>query len=82
MSFAWPDPISLVADVVTIVGVPVLAVSTWKLYQDAKEARELKGVGEDCLNFYDVTAKCGINLVPIKDFPIIPAVSTGRCNTI
>ncbi len=72
MSFAWPDPISLVADVVTIVGVPVLAVSTWKLYQDAKEARELKGVGEDCLNFYDVTAKCGINLVPIKDFSIIP----------
>lgn len=74
MSFTWPDPLSLVADVVTIIGVPVLAVSIWKLYQDAKEARKLKGVGEDCLNFYDITAKCAINLVPVKDFSIVPRV--------
>lgn len=72
MSFSWPDPISLFADVVTIVGIPTLAVSTLKLFQYAKKAEELKVVGEDCLNFYDVTKGRGINLVPFKNVTAIP----------
>ena len=69
-----PDPISFIADVVTIIGVPVLVVATWQLYQEAKEARKRKGVGEDCLNFFDVTAKCAVNLVPFKNVTTIPSV--------
>ena len=72
MYFAWPDPVSLIADIVTIIGVPVLAVSTWKLYRTVREARKPKGVGEDCINFYDVAARCGINLVPIRNITAIP----------
>lgn len=70
----WLDWLNLIADIVTMIGVPVLAVSTWKLYQDAKEARKLKGVGEDCLNFYDLDAKCKINLVPFRNTGAIPGV--------
>jgi hypothetical protein len=41
-------------------------------HQDAKQERQLKGVSEDCLSFYDVHAKCGINLVPFADVTAIP----------
>ena len=74
MCFTWPDPISFVADVVTLVGVPVLGFSTWSLYRQLKEARKLRGVGEDCLNFHDVDTKCGVNLIPFKNVTAIPRV--------
>jgi hypothetical protein len=74
MCFSWPDPISFVADLVTLVGVPVLGFSTWSIYRQLKEARKLRGVGEDCLNFYDVDTKCVVNLIPIKSAAAIPRV--------
>ena len=72
MCFTWPDPISLVADIVTIVGLPVLAVSTWNLYRQVRKARQLKAVSEDCVSFYDIGCKCGINLVPFKHLASVP----------
>lgn len=72
MCFTWPDPISLIADIVTIVGLPVLAVSTWNLYQQVKKDRQPRGVSEDCVSFYDVGLKCGINVVPFKHLAAIP----------
>ncbi len=72
MCFTWPDPISLVADIVTIVGIPVLAVATWNLYLQVRKARQLKAVSEDCVSFHDVVLKCGINLVPFKQLAAIP----------
>ena len=46
--------ISFVADVIAIVGIPALAVSTAKLYKDAKRAREPQSVGHECLGFFDL----------------------------
>jgi hypothetical protein len=40
MDFAWPDPISLVADVITFIGVPTLAWSLFELWQDRKRVRD------------------------------------------
>jgi hypothetical protein len=31
MGFTWPDPISFVADVIAIIGIPTLAVANWQL---------------------------------------------------
>lgn len=72
MSFTWPDPISLVADVVTFIGIPVLVYSTWSLYRQFEKDRQPKGVSEDCVSFYDVNEKCAINLVPFKQLAVIP----------
>lgn len=74
MSFAWPDPISLLADAVTIIGIPLLAWGTRNLYHEFKEARQPKGVGEDCLMFFDSNAKFIVNNVPYKDFQAVPRV--------
>ena len=74
MSFAWPDPISFVADVVTLIGVPVLAYSTWGLYQQFEKERQPRGVSENCVIFYDINGKCAINLVPFKQLAVIPRV--------
>jgi hypothetical protein len=72
MTFLWPDPISLVADIIAIVGIPTLAVSTTKLYKDAKKAREPQSVSHGCLEFSYVDQKCGINLVPLTEVTAIP----------
>jgi hypothetical protein len=72
MSFTWPDPISFVADVIAIVGIPTLAVSTAKLYKDAKKAREPQSVSHGCLEFADVDRRLGINLVPLEEITAIP----------
>ena len=72
MSFSWPDPISLVADVVTFIGIPVLVYSTWSLYRQFEKDRQPKGVSEDCVSFYDVDDKCAINLAPFKHLAVIP----------
>jgi hypothetical protein len=72
MIFTWPDPISLVADIIAIVGIPTLAVSTAKLYKDEKKAREPQNVSHGCLEFYDVDEEVGINLVPLTEVTAIP----------
>ena len=74
MTFQWPDPISLVADIIAIVGIPTLAVSTTKLYKDAKKAREPQSVGHGCLEFGHCDYECGINLVPLTEATAIPRV--------
>jgi hypothetical protein len=72
MSFQWPDPISLIADVISIFGIPTLAVSTLSLYQDVKKAREPQAVSHGCLEFYDANRKVGVNLVPLEEISAIP----------
>ena len=72
MSFQWPDPISFVADIIAIVGIPALVVSTAKLYHDAKKAREPQSVSHGCLEFNDVDREVAINLVPLREVTAIP----------
>ena len=60
----WPDPISRVADIVAIVGIPALAVTNWKLYRQYRKGREIKNVSQDCLEFNE--QRTGINLVPLE----------------
>ena len=81
MNFQWPDPISLVADIIAIVGIPALVYSTRQLFVDVEKAREEaiearrpRGISEDCVSFYDVNQKCAINLVPFKQLAAIPRV--------
>jgi hypothetical protein len=74
MTFNWPDPISLVADIVTFVGVPIIAVSLYQLAQEFRRARVPKGVSQDCLEFYDSREKVGVNLVPLKTVSAFPRV--------
>ncbi len=75
MIFTWPDQIiSRVADVLTLIGVPVLISSMWGFYQQFKKERQPRGVSENCVSFYDVNAKCAINLVPFKQLAVIPRV--------
>jgi hypothetical protein len=81
MPLQWPDPISLIADAVTIVGLPTLAWSTWKLWADfqtekraavqrraEEERRQTVSVG--CLEFSD--ERVGINLVPLERISVFP----------
>lgn len=81
MGFNWPDPISLTADLVTIVGLPTLIWSTTRLWLDFRkeraagiarraeeERRQIVSVG--CLQFSDERA--GINLVPLEKVNAIP----------
>ena len=72
MTFQLPDPISLVADIIAIVGIPTLAVSTTKLYKGAKKARQPQRVSHGCLEFSYVDQRCGINLVPLTEVTAIP----------
>ena len=70
MMFSWPDPISLVADLVTIVGIPVLAATTGGLYREYAKNRAVKNVSQDCLEFNE--NKTGINLVPLERVVAFP----------
>jgi hypothetical protein len=70
MVFTWPDPISLVADIVTIIGIPVLVVTTDRLYREYSKSRAVKHVSQDCLEFNE--NKTGINLVPLERVAAFP----------
>jgi hypothetical protein len=72
MCLTWPDPVSFLADIVTILGVPLLFVANRALYREVKKAHQLKGVGEDCLIFHDVNGKCAINLAPYGNSAVVP----------
>ena len=74
MNFQWPDPISFVADIVAIVGIPVLIYSTKSLYKDLKKTREPQSVSHGCLEFARADNKNGINLVPLSEVTAIPRV--------
>ena len=66
----WLDIFGLLADIITIIGVPVLAWTTWKLYQQYRESREIKNVSQDCLEFNE--QETGINLVPLNKVVAFP----------
>src|ERR1700730_5644773 len=70
MVFMWLDPISFVADVVAIIGIPVLGVATWKLYRAYVKGRETKNVSQVCLEFSE--KGIGINLVPLERVAAFP----------
>lgn len=74
MTFQWPDPISLVADLIAIFGIPTLAYSTKQLYNDLKKARETKIVSFECVEFHDVDANVAVNLVPFENMTTLPRV--------
>ena len=76
VTFTWPDPISLAADVVTFVGIPVLVVTTLKFYREyrneAAERKAIKGVTEDHLEFYDTRNKAVVDIVPLDRMAAFP----------
>ena len=85
MNFQWPDPISFVADAITIVSLFTLIYSTRQLIREARkerveamkaleEAQRKRGVSEDCVSFYDVDKKNKIDLVPLEQIAAIPRV--------
>jgi len=70
MTLTWPDPLSLIADVVTIVGIPILVVTSYRLYREYAKSREVKNVSQDCLEFNEKGT--GINLVPLQRIVAFP----------
>ena len=74
MAFAWPDPISLIADVVTIIGLPAIVVTTWSLYREFRKERaeRKKLISEGCLEFLDSQQRVAVNLVPLDRVPSLP----------
>jgi hypothetical protein len=67
---AWPDPISLLADIVTIVGIPALWISTQQVYREYLKGREIRSVSQDCLEFTE--RDTAINLVPLEKVVAFP----------
>jgi hypothetical protein len=51
MTLAWPDPFSFIADVITMVGIPTLVVTNYRLYREYAKSRQVKNVSQDCLEF-------------------------------
>jgi hypothetical protein len=77
MPVPWPDPIvGRVADVVTILGVPLLVAGTWQIVREIRRERAarkiLKNVSQDCLEFTDPYQRVGINLVPLDRVAAFP----------
>jgi hypothetical protein len=77
------DAISLLVDVIALVGVPTLAWNTWKLRKDFRkdraeeaerrtEAKHQEIVSQGCLEFLDTGEKVAINLVALKKVTGLP----------
>jgi hypothetical protein len=73
MTLRW---LNLIAEIVTIIGVPVLVVSMFKLYREYQRDRAgrgtIKGVSEDCLEFYDRQENVAVNLIPLETIRVLP----------
>jgi hypothetical protein len=73
MALRW---LSLIADIMMIIGVPVLVVSMYKLYREYRRERAergtIKGISEDCLEFYDRQENVAINLIPLETIRVLP----------
>jgi len=74
MNFPLPDPISLVADAITFLGIPTLAAATIALFREVKKARQIGIVSFECIEFNDADAHVAVNLVPFKTIKAIPRV--------
>jgi hypothetical protein len=68
----WLDCFSLVADVVTVVGVPSLWYANRQLWKQYQESHKMEIVSENCLEF--LAPGRAINLVPLKTLPVLPRV--------
>ena len=66
----WPDPLSIAADVFTIIGIPAIAVANWNLYLQYRESRKPKIVSDKCLEFLE--GKTAVNLVPFDRVVVFP----------
>ena len=66
----WLDWFSLVADVVTIIGIPSLWYAYHQLWKQHREARRIKIVSENCLEF--LVPGRAINLVRLDGLPVLP----------
>ena len=64
------DIVSVVAGVIAVVGIPVLWVSSRKLYRELRESRQLQAVSHGCLEFSDT--QVAINLVPLELVKVMP----------
>ena len=64
------DCLSVIADVVTLLGVPSIAVSEWLLWQQWREFQRPKIVSEDCLEF--CIGRTAINLTPLQTLRFLP----------
>jgi len=51
MQIEWPDPLSIAADLITVLGIPVLAVTLWKLWHGFQKLRRRRSVSQDCVEF-------------------------------
>jgi hypothetical protein len=70
MKLTWLEWLRFIADIITIVGLPVLAAGTWQLYVAYRKDRIPKNVSEGCLEFSE--GRTGINLVPLDAVKIFP----------
>lgn len=66
------DILGHAADIVGLIGIPTLVVATYTLYRDFRESRKPKIVSDQCLEFYDESLRCGINLVPLHTVTAVP----------
>ncbi len=64
------DLLGILADFVTIIGIPALAVTTYRLYREYEKSSEPGIVSQYCLEFSD--RECGINLVPLEKVAAYP----------
>jgi hypothetical protein len=72
MAFQWLDIISLIADVVTFAGLPLLYFSNRQLLNTVRRAHYLNAVGQDSINFARAGDGTGINCVPLTAITAIP----------
>jgi hypothetical protein len=83
IAFTWPDPISLAADAITIVGLPLLVLGALKLFRDLRkdraeeeqrkiEASHREIVSQGCVEFYDTRHGVGVNLIPFEKIVAVP----------
>ena len=66
----WPDLLSLVTNIVTLIGIPSLWYANRELWKQYREARRIKIVSENCLEF--LAPGRAINLVRLDGLPVLP----------
>jgi hypothetical protein len=69
----WLHVLSIVADIASILAIPVLIVGyveLRRLYKEVRALRTPRGVSEDAVEFLD--GRVAINLVPIGKLPFLP----------
>ncbi len=68
----WLDCLSLVADIVALVGIPSCWIQNRQLLKQYQEAHKTKIVSENCLEF--LAPGRAVNLVPLDNLVTLPRV--------